>query len=66
MHHGMRHLDASRKSVEDQAADSGLKNRDQVRKFSEILLRAMNGRGEVAFDLPRNLEDFSARGVLHQ
>ena len=66
MHHRVGYLDTGRKSVEDEPPNFALKNRDQVGKFAEIALRAMNRRSEVAFETPGNLQNFFARRVLHQ
>ncbi len=54
MHHGVGDLNSGWKSIEDQAAHFGLKNRDQVCEVAEILLVAVNCGREMAFELARN------------
>ena len=56
MHHGMRDLHSCGKSVEDQPADLGLENGDEIGILTQILLCTMEGRGEMPFERTGDLQ----------
>src|ERR1035437_6774608 len=66
VHHGMRDLDARRKSIEHETANFVFENRDQVRKIAQILFCAMNRGGQVAFEAAGNRQNLVPAGVLHE
>ena len=66
MHHGMGHFDSSGKAVKDETSDFMIKNRDEIGKITEILFRAMNRRGEMAFESAGDLENLVAAGMPNE
>ena len=54
------------KPLNDEPADFVLEDRDEIGEVTEILRRAVNRRGEVAFERTGDLEDLIAAGVAHQ
>ena len=66
MHHGMRYFDASRKTVENESADFGFENRDQISKLVQVLFCAMYGCSQVAFEGPCNRQNLLPARVLHK
>ena len=66
MYHGVAHLDPGREPIEDETADLALQNCEQAGKLTEILLRAMNRRGEMAFERAGNLKELIAVRVPHE
>src|SRR6476469_101526 len=66
MHHGVVDLNSRGESVEDDTPDFGLEYADQFLRPRQVLVGAMNGRGEMAFELLRRLEQIALRSIVHQ
>ena len=59
--HGVADLDAGREAVEDEAADLAAQDRDELREIGEVLLGAVDRRGQVPVQRARELEQLGPR-----
>ena len=66
MDHCMCDLHASGETIEDQPPDLSFEDRDEIGIVSQILLRAMNRRGQVAFEGTGNLQNLISTRVTHE
>ena len=65
MHHGVRNFDSRWKAVEDQPAYLAFQNRDQIAELAKICFGAMNGCGQVASQIARELQHLSTSRVAN-
>ncbi len=66
MDHSVRDLDTCWETVEDQPANFGFENSDEIGKVSQILFRTVNGCGQVPLERTGDLQNLIAIGVPHQ
>lgn len=66
MHHGVAHFDPGRKAIKDEATGLGLEDGDEIGEVTKILVRAVNGCRELAFEGAGNLKQLIPDRVAHQ
>ena len=65
MHHGVADFDAGGKAVHDEPSRLALQNRNQIGKRGQVALRSVQGRGQLAFERARQLQQFFAAVVTN-